>query len=63
MDSSTLEITAVADLKIKASGNVTIEGVNIDVKASAAATLQGSASAKLESSGQATVKGAVVMIN
>ena len=63
MDRSTLEIVAAADLKITATGNVTIEGVNIDVKASAAAGIEGSASAKLESGAQTTVKGAVVMIN
>lgn len=63
MESSLLEITAAADFKVKATGNVTIEGVNVDLKASAAAGVKGSASAKLESSGQTTVKGSVVMIN
>lgn len=63
MSSSTLEISAVADLKLKAGADVTIEGVNMNLKASASAALEGSASAKLESGGQATVKGAVVMIN
>lgn len=63
MDGSTLEISAAADLKIAATGNVTIEGVNIDLKASAAATVEGSASATLESGAQTTVKGALVMIN
>jgi Rhs element Vgr protein len=63
MSSSTLEITAVADLKLKAGASVTIEGVDMNLKASASAALEGSASAKLESGGQATVKGAVVMIN
>lgn len=63
MDSSAIEVTAAADFKLKATGNVTIEGVNVDLKASAAAGVNGSASAKLESSGQTTVKGSVVMIN
>jgi len=63
MDSSAIEVKAAADFKLKATGNVTIEGVNVDVKASAAAGVKGSASAKLESSGQTTVKGSVVMIN
>lgn len=63
MDRSALEITAAADLKIKAGANLTIEGVNMNMKASASAALEGSASAKLQSGGQATVKGAVVMIN
>jgi uncharacterized protein involved in type VI secretion and phage assembly len=63
MDRSTLEITAVADLKLKAGANLSIEGVNMNLKASTSAALEGSASAKLESGGQATVKGAVVMIN
>ena len=63
MESSVLKITAAADFKVKATGNVTIEGVNVDLKASAAAGVNGSASAKLESSGQTTVKGSVVMIN
>jgi Rhs element Vgr protein len=63
MDNSTLEITAAADLKLKAGANLTIEGVNMSMKASASAALEGSASAKLESGGQATVKGSVVMIN
>lgn len=63
MDSSTLKISAAADLEIEATGNVTIKGVNIDTKASAAATVEGSASTTLESGGQTTVKGALVMIN
>ena len=63
MDSAAIEISAAADLKIKATGNVTIEGVNVNLKASAAAAVEGSASAKVESGAQTTVKGALVMIN
>jgi len=63
MESSGLTLEAAADLTIKAGGNISIEGVNVDVQASASATVNGSASATLEASGQTTVKGAVVMIN
>lgn len=46
-----------------ASGDITIEGLNVKASAKVAAELKGSASAKLEASGQTTVKGAMVMIN
>jgi Rhs element Vgr protein len=63
MDSSLLEIAASADCAVKATGSVTIEGINIEVKASAAASVEGSGAAKLESGGQTTVRGSLVMIN
>lgn len=63
MERSKLLLEGAADVEIKAAGNVTIEGMNVDVQASAAATVSGSASATLEASGQTTVRGSVVMIN
>jgi hypothetical protein len=78
MDSSSVSIVSGKDISIKATGDVSIEGVNVNVKASSAFSLDaggssldagnGSASLKssmvdVEGSAQTTIKGGMVMIN
>ena len=60
-DGITLE--SAADINIKASGDINLEGVNINLKSQAQLKAEGSAGAELSSSGQTIVKGSVVMIN
>jgi Rhs element Vgr protein len=63
MTSDGINIESPGDLNIKASGDVNIEGVNINVKAQAQFKAEGSAGAEMSTSGQAVVKGSIVMIN
>ncbi|MEG7524811.1 MAG: type VI secretion system tip protein VgrG [Chromatiales bacterium] len=56
-------LESASDIQIKASGDINLEGTNINIKASTALKAEGSASAELSSSGTATVKGSMVMIN
>ncbi len=55
MDGGGVTIESAADITFKATGNFTAEGVNVEAKASASATLEGSATT--------TVKGGLVQIN
>ncbi len=63
MTSSAVSVESAADLKIKASGDITIEGTNVTITASAQLKASGSGGAELSSSGSTTVKGSTVMIN
>lgn len=63
MSSDGITIESAADINIKATGDVNIEGVNITVKAQAQFKAEGSAGAEMSTSGQAVVKGSIVMIN
>lgn len=64
MSAAGIVIDSAKDLTLKAAQNVTVEGgANVKVKAGANLEATGSAMAKLESSGNAVVKGATVMIN
>ena len=63
MNSDGISMESCKDIKIKATGDIKLEGINIESKASAAFKAQGSASAELSSSATTTVKGSVVMIN
>jgi phage gp45-like len=63
LSSDGIKIESAADINIKATGDVNIEGVNINVKAQSQLKAEGSAGAELSSSGQAKVKGSLVMIN
>ncbi len=58
-----ITITPTGNLSMKATGNAACEGVQIDLKAQAALSAQGNASAELKSSGAVTVQGALVKIN
>ena len=58
-----IDIAATGPISVKSDDDVSVEGVNIEQTAQAEFTAQGSASAEVSSSGQTTVKGAMVMIN
>lgn len=63
MDSSGITFDSPRDVVLKATGDLTLEGVNVNLKASAAFKAEGSASASLESSGTTAVRGSLVNIN
>jgi Rhs element Vgr protein len=52
-----------ADVKITATGDVSIEGTNVTVKANAQLGAEGSSGAELKSSGTTVIKGSLVNIN
>lgn len=62
MSSGGISMESGADLKFKAKGDVSIEGVGITIKASGSLAAEG-ASSELKASGNMTVKGAMVAIN
>ncbi len=55
--------TGKAKIEMKASGEITITGLNVTVEAQVGATIKGTATAEVSASGQTTIKGAMVMIN
>ena len=63
MDDSGIEITSIKDLKIKASGDVSVEGTNAEIKANAQYKASGGSGAELSSSAVTNVKGSMVNIN
>ena len=63
MDSNGINIESAADINIKASGDINLEGVNIGAAANAEFKAEGSAGATLESGAATTVKGSIVQIN
>jgi Rhs element Vgr protein len=63
MNDSGIEITSAKDLKIKASGDIKAEGVNVELKASAECKASGSSGAEFSSSAVTNVKGSMVNIN
>ncbi len=63
MNSDGITMESCKDVKIKATGDIKMEGINIEAKASAGLKAQGSASAEISSSATTTVKGSIVMIN
>lgn len=60
-DGITLE--SAKDIVLKAAKDVKVEGLNVNVKASAQAALEGTGGAALKSSGSTEVKGSIVQIN
>jgi len=63
MTSNGILMESASDMIIKASGDVNIEGTNINIKASANFKAEGSAGAELSTSAAAVVKGSIVQIN
>lgn len=63
MSADGIVIESAADLVMKASGDVTIEGTNLTSTAQSQYLAEGSAGAELSSGGQAVIKGALVAIN
>lgn len=63
MDQDGVKIESIKDIVLKAATDIKAEGVNIDVKGSAAAKMEGSGTAEISSGGSTTVKGSIVQIN
>lgn len=63
MDSSGIVIESAGNIEIKATGDVTIEGMNVSLTANAQLKAEGSAGAELSSSAVAVLKGSLVQIN
>ncbi len=63
LNSDGISLESFKDLIFKASGDVKIEGMNIEIKASAQLKAEGSAGAEFSSSASTQVKGSLVQIN
>ena len=63
MSTDGISVKSPKDIKIEASGDVSIKGNNIKIEAQMNFEAKGSVGAKLEGGAQAVVKGAMVMIN
>lgn len=63
MDSGGVLMESVSDIVIKSTGDVSIEGTNVNVKANAQLKAEGSAGAEVSSGGMTEVKGSIVKIN
>jgi len=63
LDSSGITLDSPKDITLKAGGDIKMEGVNIEAKASAEFKADGGAGSKLTSGAITTVKGSAVMIN
>ncbi len=63
LNSDGVTIESYKDVIIKAAGDVKVEGINIEIKASAQLKAEGSAGAELSSGASTTVKGSIVQIN
>ncbi|HEY5674899.1 MAG TPA: type VI secretion system tip protein VgrG [Malonomonas sp.] len=62
-DSSGIVYESQGDISLKASGDIKLEGTNVEIKASANFKAEGSAAAELKASGTAKIQGALVQIN
>lgn len=58
-----IEITSCKDLKIKATGDIKAEGVNITISADGQFKAEGNSGVEMSSSANAVLKGSVVQIN
>ncbi len=63
LDAAGITLESAAAVAVKATTDLKLEGVNAELKASAALKAQASASAEVSSSGTTTIKGALVQIN
>lgn len=63
MDSSGIIMESAGDIGIKATGDVTIEGMNVEIKANAEFKAEGAAGAEVSTSAIAVLKGSLVQIN
>lgn len=63
LDDGGITLKSAKDLILKASGDVKIEGTNVEVKAQSAFKAQGQSGADINSSGTLTIKGSLVRIN
>ncbi|WP_024769974.1 type VI secretion system tip protein VgrG [Aquimarina macrocephali] len=63
IDSSGIAVESAGDISLTASGDVNIEGTNVNIKASAECKAEGGAGIEVSSSAIATLKGSLVQIN
>lgn len=63
MDKDGIKLESIKDIVLKAATDIKAEGVNVDVKGSGQAKINGSGGAELSSGGSTAVKGSVVQIN
>jgi uncharacterized protein involved in type VI secretion and phage assembly len=63
LSDSGIELESGSDISVKATGDVNIEGMNVNLKAKVQFKAEGSAGAEVSASGTTVVKGAVVQIN
>ncbi len=63
MDSSGISLESSGDIVLKASGDIKLDGINIQHSAQAEFKAEGSAGIEVSSSGIATLKGSLVQIN
>jgi hypothetical protein len=63
MNSDGIKIESNGKIEIKAAQDLTIEGMNVSIKANAQLKGEGSAGAEISSSAVAVLKGSLVQIN
>ena len=63
MNSDGIVMDSSSDMTIKSTGDLNLEGVNINIKSQAELKAEGSAGATLSSSGSTTIKGSLIQIN
>lgn len=63
MDSSGITMESQGDINVKATGDLNLEGMNVNVKANAQFKAEGSAGAEVSTSAIAVLKGSLVQIN
>jgi len=63
MNADGITIESAKDLILKASGDISMEGTGIEIKASAQLKAEGSAGAEVSSGGQTVISGSLVQIN
>ncbi len=63
MSSNGISMESPSDIKVKASGDLILEGINVNIKANAEFKAEGTAAAELSSSGIAKIQGSLVQIN
>jgi uncharacterized protein involved in type VI secretion and phage assembly len=63
MNEDGMSLESAKDIILKASGDISFEGMNITQKASAQLKMEGSAGVEAKSSGTMVIKGSIVQIN
>ena len=63
MNEDGIKLESIKDIILKATGDLKAEGVNLSIKGSAQAKMEGSSGAEFSSGGSTTIKGSVVQIN
>ncbi|MBI0398299.1 type VI secretion system tip protein VgrG [Cyclobacterium marinum] len=63
MNGEGIAMESGSDMTIKSTGDINIEGVNINIKSQAELKAEASAAATLSSSGTTTIKGSLIQIN